>query len=190
MHSWFCYSVFYYLQCSSSLSNRIKQSVKNFFGQNLFELMYNHKPKSNVPLWRKKNTYHLTVRGEGGVSPYGQPDRKISVFFWRLPFLLSGASIGLKAMVQGSGTYLQTGSPVLPFRCLDFLLDGGLGSHGLSTRRAWMARSRALEEPQLLVEQQRKQTLSNLSFKKQSSFEYCRRRMILRLRPEKMHFRY
>ena len=28
----------------------------------------------------EKNTNELTVRG-GGVNPYGQPDRKISVFF-------------------------------------------------------------------------------------------------------------
>ena len=42
--------------------------------------MYNHKPKSNVHL--RKNTKHLTVRGGwGGVNPYGQPDRKISVLF-------------------------------------------------------------------------------------------------------------
>ena len=27
-----------------------------------------------------KNTNELTVRGGGGVNPYGQPDRKISVF--------------------------------------------------------------------------------------------------------------
>ena len=31
----------------------------------------------------EKNTNHLTVRGGGGgVNPYGQPDRKISVFFF------------------------------------------------------------------------------------------------------------
>ena len=29
----------------------------------------------------EKNTKQLTVRG-GGVNPYGQPDRKISVFFF------------------------------------------------------------------------------------------------------------
>ena len=30
----------------------------------------------------EKNTKQLTVRGgRGGVNPYGQPDRKISVFF-------------------------------------------------------------------------------------------------------------
>ena len=31
----------------------------------------------------EKNTNHLTVRGGGGgVNPYGQPDRKISAFFF------------------------------------------------------------------------------------------------------------
>ena len=32
----------------------------------------------------EKNTKQLTVRG-GGVNPYGQPDRKISVFFYDFP---------------------------------------------------------------------------------------------------------
>ena len=39
--------------------------------------MYNHKQKSNAPL--RKN--HKTADRKGGVNPYGQPDRKISVFF-------------------------------------------------------------------------------------------------------------
>ena len=35
----------------------------------------------------EKNTNHLTVRGGGGGggNPYGQPDRKISVFFDDFP---------------------------------------------------------------------------------------------------------
>ena len=50
----FCCSVCYYLQCSCSLSQRVKQRVKKlFFGQNLFQLMYNHKQKSNAPLRKK-----------------------------------------------------------------------------------------------------------------------------------------
>ena len=43
--------------------------------------MYNHKPKSNARL--RKITKQLTVgEGGGGVNPYGQPDRKISRFFF------------------------------------------------------------------------------------------------------------
>ena len=33
-----------------------------------------------------KISQKLTVRGGVGVNPYGQPDRKILVFFLRLPF--------------------------------------------------------------------------------------------------------
>ena len=39
--------------------------------------MYNHKQKSNAPLKKK----HKWADRKGGVNPYGQPDRKISVFF-------------------------------------------------------------------------------------------------------------
>ena len=75
--SWFYCRVCHYLQCSSSLSQRVKQRVKKlFFCQNLFQLMYNHKPKSNA-LIRKD---HKTADHKGGVNPYGQPDRKKSVF--------------------------------------------------------------------------------------------------------------
>ena len=35
----------------------------------------------------EKNTKQLTVRGGGG-NPYGQPDRKISVFFFLTTFQL------------------------------------------------------------------------------------------------------
>ena len=76
--SWFHCRVCYYLQCSSSLSQRVKQRVKKLvFCQNLFQLMYNHKPKSNALI--RKN--HKTAHRKGGVNPYGQPDRKISFFF-------------------------------------------------------------------------------------------------------------
>ena len=51
---------------------------KTFFCQNLFQLMHNHKQKSNAPL-RKKHKW--ADRKGGWVNPYGQPDRKISVFF-------------------------------------------------------------------------------------------------------------
>ena len=51
---------------------------KTFFGQNLFQLMYNHKLKSKVPLWKKHKSPDR--KGGEGVNPYGQPDRKISVF--------------------------------------------------------------------------------------------------------------
>ena len=40
--------------------------------------MYNQKQKSNVHLRKKHET---ADRKGGGVNPYGQPDRKISVFF-------------------------------------------------------------------------------------------------------------
>ena len=79
--SWFHCRVCYYLQCSSSLSQGVKQRVKKLcFGQNLFQLMYNHKPKSNAPL--RKNHKSADRKGGEGVNPYGQPDRKISVFFF------------------------------------------------------------------------------------------------------------
>ena len=52
--SWFHCCVCYYLQCSSSLSQGVKQRVKKlFFGQNSFQPMYNHKQKSNAPLRKK-----------------------------------------------------------------------------------------------------------------------------------------
>ena len=71
MHSWFCYSVFYYLQCSSSLNQRVIQNgSKNiYFCQNLFQLIYNHKPKSNVHL-RKK---HKTPDRKGGSTLFFPP---------------------------------------------------------------------------------------------------------------------
>ena len=62
LHSWFRCRVCFYLKCSSSHNKRVIQRVKkHFFCQNLFQLMYDHKPKSNVHL--RKNTKHLTVRG-------------------------------------------------------------------------------------------------------------------------------
>ena len=83
LHSWFHCRGCYYLKCSSSLSQSLCKGQikgqKTFFGQNSFQLMYNHKPKSNAPL--RKN--HKTAdRKGGGVNPYGQPDRKISAFFF------------------------------------------------------------------------------------------------------------
>ena len=39
--------------------------------------MYNQKQKSNVQLIKKHKT--ADRKGGGGVNPYGQPDRKISV---------------------------------------------------------------------------------------------------------------
>ena len=51
LHSWFRCSVCFYLKCSSSHNQRVIQRVKKlFFCQNLFQLMYNHKQKSNAPL--------------------------------------------------------------------------------------------------------------------------------------------
>ena len=41
--------------------------------------MYNQKQKSNVHLRKKHKT---ADRKGGGVNPYGQPDRKISGFFF------------------------------------------------------------------------------------------------------------
>ena len=62
-----------------SLKRSNKGSKKLFLGQNLFQLMYNHNPKSNWPF--RKN--HKTAdRKGGGFNPYGQPDRKISAFFY------------------------------------------------------------------------------------------------------------
>ena len=60
-----------------STKGSIKGSKNIFFCQNLLKLVYNHKQKSNVQL-RKK---HKSPDRKGGVNPYGQPDRKISVFF-------------------------------------------------------------------------------------------------------------
>ena len=59
---------------------------KTCFCQNLFQLMYIHKPKLNVPL--RKNHKTPDRKGVGvGVNPYGQPDRMISVFFMTSPNL-------------------------------------------------------------------------------------------------------
>ena len=85
LHSWFHCRGCYYLKCSSSLSQSLCKGQikgqKTFFGQNSFQLMYNHKPKSNALL--RKN--HKTADCKGWA--YGQPDRKISGFFWRLPLI-------------------------------------------------------------------------------------------------------
>ena len=77
----FCCSVCYYLQCSCSLSQRVKQRVKKlFFGQNLFQLMYNHKQKSNAPL-RKK---HKWADRKGGGSTL-TASLTVKYSFLRLP---------------------------------------------------------------------------------------------------------
>ena len=55
LHSWFHCCVSYYLQCSSSLSQRVKKKCQKTC-QNLFQHMYNHKPKSNVPLRKNHKT--------------------------------------------------------------------------------------------------------------------------------------
>ena len=79
LHSWFRCSVCFYLKCSSSHNQRVIQRVKkHFFCQNLFQIMYNQKQKSNVHLRKKHKT---ADRKGGGGNPYGQPARKISVFF-------------------------------------------------------------------------------------------------------------
>ena len=79
--SWFHCRVCYYLQCSSSLSQRVKQRVKKlFFCQNLFQLMYNHKPKSNALIRKNHKTADRKGGEGGGGNPYGQPDHKIPVF--------------------------------------------------------------------------------------------------------------
>ena len=44
--------------------------------------MYNHKPKSNAPLRKNHKTADRKGGGGGGGNPYGQPDRKISAFFF------------------------------------------------------------------------------------------------------------
>ena len=63
----FCCSVCYYLQCSCSLSQRVKQRAKKLFlGQNLFQLMYNQKQKSNAPLGKKHKT--ADRKGGGGAT--------------------------------------------------------------------------------------------------------------------------
>ena len=70
LHSWFRCSVCFYLKCSSSHNKRVIQRVKkHFFCQNLFQLMYNHKPKSNVHL-RKK---HKTPDRKGGSTLFFPP---------------------------------------------------------------------------------------------------------------------
>ena len=54
LHSWFRCSVCFYLKCSSSHNQRVIQRVKkHFFCQNLFQIMYNQKQKSNVHLRKK-----------------------------------------------------------------------------------------------------------------------------------------
>ena len=69
LHSWFHCRGCYYLKCSSSLSQSLCKGQikgqKTFFGQNSFQLMYNHKPKSNAPL--RKN--HKTADRKGGDQP-------------------------------------------------------------------------------------------------------------------------
>ena len=66
LHSWFRCSVCFYLKCSSSHNQRVIQRVKkHFFCQNLFQIMYNQKQKSNVHL-RKK---HKTADRKGGGQP-------------------------------------------------------------------------------------------------------------------------
>ena len=68
LHSWFRCSVCFYLKCSSSHNQRVIQSVKKtfFFCQNLFQLMYNQKQRSNVHLRKKHKT---ADRKGGGVQP-------------------------------------------------------------------------------------------------------------------------
>ena len=67
LHSWFHCRGCYYLKCSSSLSQSLCKGQikgqKTFFGQNSFQLMYNHKPKSNAPL--RKNHKTADLRGGG-----------------------------------------------------------------------------------------------------------------------------
>ena len=49
--------------------------VKIFLVQNLFQVIYNHNLRSNVPL----NFFladRINEEGEGVVNPYGQPDHK------------------------------------------------------------------------------------------------------------------
>ena len=55
-------------------------------------------------------------------------------------FLFVCAKIGLKSMVPKIGTYLHKCSPLLPFRCLDFLMDGGRARGGQNPGRAWVTR--------------------------------------------------
>ena len=60
LYSWFHCRGCYYLKCSSSLSQSLCKGQikgkKTFFGQNSFQLMYNHKPKSNAPLRKNHKT--------------------------------------------------------------------------------------------------------------------------------------
>ena len=71
LHSWFHCRGCYYLKCSSSLSQSLCKGQikgqKTFFGQNSFQLMYNHKPKSNAPL--RKNHKTADRKGVGGGQP-------------------------------------------------------------------------------------------------------------------------
>ena len=74
LHSWFHCRFCYYLQCSSSLGQGVKQRVKKLsFCQNLFQLMYNNKPKSNAPLRKSHKTADLRFffekhGGRGGTT--------------------------------------------------------------------------------------------------------------------------
>ena len=69
-------------------------------GQNLFQLMYNHKPKSNTPLQKSHKT---ADRKRGGVNPYGQPDRKISAFFFDdFPYLTGEMTVQGIPIVVGT----------------------------------------------------------------------------------------
>ena len=74
LHSWFRCSVCYYLQCSSSLNQRVNQRVKkHFFVKICFNSCIIKKQKSNEHLRKKHKT----------------PDRKISGGFLRLPLAWS-----------------------------------------------------------------------------------------------------
>ena len=70
---WFHCRVCYYLKCSSSPSlSGQRKGQKIFLDKNLFQLTYNHKPKSNAPLRKSHKT----------ADRKGQPDRKISASFF------------------------------------------------------------------------------------------------------------
>ena len=78
LHSWFRCSVCFYLKCSSSHNQRVIQRVKkHFVCQNLFQIMYNQKQKSNVHLRNKHKTalrnfcpdLFLTICGESQARP-------------------------------------------------------------------------------------------------------------------------
>ena len=69
LHSWFRCSVCFYLKCSSSHNQRVIQRVKkHFFCQNLFQIMYNQKQKSNVHLRKKHKTADRKGGGRGGAT--------------------------------------------------------------------------------------------------------------------------